>query len=150
MFFDNTPSGSSDSTFEGLGMPLIGGGDDETMGESSFKINWNDIINQAFGIGSQAISAYSGQNTGTQIGYNPQSQSVFAIHQNPRNFDDRVGGYPQTYTPQQYAAMQQGGAGATVGGGIDGIFNWLMANPVITFGGIAALYLLFKEPPRRR
>lgn len=140
MFQGSTLSGGS-NTFEG---------DMETMA----GIDWNGIINQAFGIGSHAISAFSGKNSGTQIGYNPQSGSVFAIQQSQpiRNFDDT--GY---YTEQQQYAIANAqrnaaaaGVGGTVGSGVDGVFNWLMANPLITFGGIAALYLLMKEPPRRR
>jgi hypothetical protein len=147
MFFEqsNTLAGS-DNTFDGLG------GDMETMGlidyGSSGGINWNNIINQAFGIGSQAIAAFSGKNTGTQIGYNPASQSVFAIqpNQSPR-FDDTPTYYAQGQQPAGYGPQ---GVGGTVGSGVDGIFNWLMSNPLITFGGIAALFLLFREPPRRR
>ena len=139
MFFEqsNTLAGS-ENTFDGLS------GDMETME----GIDWNNIINQAFGIGSHAISAFSGRNSGTQIGYNPASQSVFAIQTNPTpRFDDTQVYYAQGQQPAGYGPQ---GVGGTVGSGVDGIFNWLLSNPVITFGGIAALYLLFKEPPRRR
>ncbi len=139
MFFEqsNTLAGS-ENTFEGLA------GDMETMD----GIDWNNIINQAFGVGSQAISAFSGRNSGTQIGYNPASQSVFAIQaSNTRGFDETPIYYAQG---QQQAGYGPQGVGGTVGSGVDGIFNWLMSNPLITFGGIAGLYLLFKEPPRRR
>lgn len=161
MFQGSTLSGS-ENTFDGLGLALLGGGDDETMGipiggveTYSSGINWNNIINQGFGIGSQLISAFSGQHGGTQIGYNPASQSVFAITPTRSNYDDgpvyaSANSPYATLTPQQVAALQQGGVGSTVGSGVDGIFNWLMSNPLITFGGIAALYLLFREPPRRK
>src|SRR5687767_527722 len=166
MFFEkqHTFAGSSDSTFEG-GLA----GDMETMGGFGFdwggiatnvnsalgsgnnSINWNNIINQAFGIGSQAISAFSGRNTGTQIGYNPASQSIFAIQPNPRtSFDDGPVYYAQGQPGVPAGYGPQGGVGGTVGSGVDGIFNWLMSNPLINCGDIAALYLLFKEPPRRR
>src|SRR5687767_4769882 len=110
MFFEqsNTLAGGGDSTFEG---------DMETME----GIDWNNIINQAFGVGSQAISAFSGRNTGTQIGYNPSSQSVFAIIQpsNPRpNFDD---GPVYNPAPGQQGPVQQygpAGVGGTVGSGV--------------------------------
>lgn len=167
MFFDNTLRGS-DNTFEGHGIPLLGGGDDETMGgwwsgilsstANLFPkqgINWNQIINQGFGIGSQAISAFSGAHGGTQIGYNPSSQSVFAIQQTQptTNFGATANPYAGMSPAQiqaAQAAIRTSGAGAALGGGLDGIFNWLMANPLIAFGGVAALFLLFKEPPRRK
>jgi hypothetical protein len=111
-------------------------------GEGNFgDIDWNSIINRSFDLGSQFMQSYGGRTVGTQT-YGSGGQ-IFAVQTKP-SYDDSY----------QYAVptnvQQSAGVGGTVGGGVDGIFNWLMANPVITFGGIAALYLLFKEPPRRR
>lgn len=111
-------------------------------------IDWNAVINQGFAIGSQAINAYSGQNTGTQIGYNPNQGGVFAIQGNQSG-----GGYSNPYanmTPQQIAAYQQGSLGSAAGSGIDGILDWVGKNPMIVLGGAAGAYLLFKPPPGRR
>jgi hypothetical protein len=109
-------------------------------------IDWSAIISRGFDLGSQAIAAW-GRNPTTQSAYDPRNNSVFQLSPN------QSGSYSSPYsnlTPQQLAALQSGGVGSTVGSGVDGIFNWLMSNPVITFGGLAALYLLFREPPRRR
>jgi hypothetical protein len=108
-----------------------------TMGD----IDWNAIINRGFDLGSQFMQSYGGRTVGTQT-YGSGGQ-IFAVQAKP-TYDDSY-----QYTVPT-SVQQPGGVGGTVGSGVDGIFNWLMANPVITFGGIAALYLLFKEPPRRR
>lgn len=110
---------------------------------SSRPPNWLSVFNTSAALASQAIGAW-GRNPTTQIG----SGGVFQI-----GGGATAGNFPNPYsglTPQQLSAMQSGGVGGTIGGGVDGIVNWLMANPVITFGGIAALFLLFREPPRRR
>lgn len=85
------------------------------------SIDWNAIINQGFAIGSQAINAYSGQNTGTQIGYNPNQGGVFAIQGNAAN---GVINAP-SWTPQQIAEYQRNSLGSAAGSGIDGILDWV-------------------------
>lgn len=115
----------------------------ELEGGSGSKIDWNSIINRGFDLGSQFMQSYGGRTVGTQT-YGSGGQ-VFAVQAKPA-YDDSY-----QYTMPANTNMQGGGGvGSTVGGGVDGIFNWLMANPLITFGGIAGLYLLFREPPRRR
>ena len=109
-----------------------------TMGD----IDWNSIINRGFDLGSQFMQSYGGRTVGTQT-YGSGGQ-IFAVQTKPSYDDGPV------YTGVPTNMQQVGGVGGTVGSGVDGIFNWLMSNPLITFGGIAALYLLFKEPPRRR
>lgn len=111
-------------------------------GSGGTRIDWNAIINRGFDLGSQFMQSYGGRTVGTQT-YGSGGQ-VFAVQAKPA-YDDSY-----QYTMPANANMQGGGVGSTVGGGVDGIFNWLMSNPLITFGGIAALYLLFREPPRRR
>jgi len=116
-----------------------------TMGqisEGGGGIDWNQIINRSFDLGSQFMQSYGGRTVGTQT-YGSGGQ-VFAIQAKP-SYDDSY-----QYTLPNAGVQTTGGVGGTVGSGVDGIFNWLMANPLITFGGIAALYLLFREPPRRR
>jgi hypothetical protein len=120
-----------------------------TSGSPRSSIDWNGIINQGFALGSHAISAFSGQNSGTQIGYN-RSQGVFAIQGNQPSGNYSASPYAGMSAEQMAAYQRSAGVGGTVGSGVDGIFNWLMSNPLITFGGIAGLYLLFREPPRRR
>ncbi len=117
---------------------------DDTLGStvaSNNSIDWNNIISRGFDLGSQFMQSYGGRTVGTQT-YGSGGQ-IFAIQARPT--------YDESY---QYAPVgnQQltGGVGGTVGSGIDGVFSWLMSNPIITFGGIAAVYLLFREPPRRR
>jgi len=112
---------------------------------SGSGINWNNVLNQGFALASQAFNSFGGQTVGTQFASNPNAGGIFALQSRPA-YDDSY-----RYTPTvQNAVGQTGGVGGTVGSGIDGIFNWLMSNPLITFGGIAGLYLLFREPPKRR
>lgn len=134
------------NTFDLAGNGTLGFTFDSTFTPPRTPLDWNNIINQGFAIGSQIIGAF-GRNPTTQIGYNPATGGIFAI-----GGQQQVPPYQNPYaglTADQVRQLQ-GGVGSTVGGGIDGIVNWLLANPVITFGGIAALYLLFREPPRRR
>lgn len=122
----------------------------EIAGSSSMPrnpIDWNGVINQGFALASQAFNSFGGQTVGTQFATNRTQGGIFALQPTA---NQGGGGYQPTYTPEQLAAMQGGGVGGTIGGGVDGIFNWLMSNPLITFGGIAAIYLLMKEPPRSR
>jgi hypothetical protein len=128
-------------------------GDWPTNNPNSRPPNWLTVFNSSVGLASQAIAAW-GRSPSTQVasGYNSGVFTIQAIH--PANFDDRLpmSPYPQYQTAQNATVLGQGvyGPGSTIGGGIDGIFNWLLSNPLITFGGIAALFLLFREPPRRR
>ena len=148
MFFQNPHNSFNDDT-----MGLDWGGIASSIGNTvkgaggGSGINWSNIINQGFGIGSQAISAYSGQNSGTQIGYNPASQSVFAI--TPSN-QMNPGGYQNPY-----AAAGPSGSFGPAGGGIaedafGGITSFISRNPLPIAAGLLGVYLLMREPPRRR
>lgn len=109
-------------------------------------IDWNAIISRGFDLGSQAMQSFGGRTVGTQT-YG-SSSGVMAINAQPQS-----GGYDQAALAQQYAllaAQRDGGPGSTIGGGVDGVLNWMLANPVYPLVGVAALYLLFREPPRRR
>ena len=112
------------------------------------NIDWNSIINQGFGIGSQLIGAF-GKRPTTQIAYGAD-RGIFAI-QGPAGSD--AGGYPVNpyagMSPQQMAAYQAS-LGGGVGSGIDGVINWIGRNPMIVLGGAIGAYLLFKDPPGRR
>lgn len=139
----NAASGGTDTMgfldfgFEDFGNPNGGHG-----------IDWQSIINAGFSIGSQAIGAW---------GHNPTQQI-------------NVGGFPvgQGYSPQailqaqaantaaQNAALyaqQHGGAGAG-GVGLDdaatSITSFITRNPLLVAGGVLGLFLLMREPPRRR
>ncbi|MDI1241213.1 MAG: hypothetical protein PSX80_04755, partial [bacterium] len=121
---------------------------DDTLGmftpveSGGSSVNWNNVINQGFALASQAFNSFGGQTVGTQFASNPSAGGVFALQAKPA-YDDSY-----RYTPTTAQVQTTGGVGGTVGSGVDGIFNWLMSNPLITFGGIAGLYLLFREPPR--
>lgn len=112
------------------------------------RIDWNSIIQQGFAVGSQAINAWSGQNGGVQVGYNPAQGGVFAIQSNQPNQpvyqDPRV-----NMTPQQLQAYNNS-IGGGVGSGIDGALNWVTQNPLLVGGVALGAYLLFKDPPRSR
>ena len=114
---------------------------------SNPSINWNAIIQQAFALGSHAISAFSGQNTGTQIGYNPNQGGVFAIQPNIAA-GGNVGNQPIYQTPEQLAYQRkQAGLLEDAGGGI---MAFIEKYPIPIAGGVLALFLLFKDPPRSR
>lgn len=111
-------------------------------------INWNAVINQGIALGSHAISAFSGQHTGTQIGYNVSQGGVFAI--TPR-YDETpyYGGGYGNLSPQQLAALQaaQGGVAEDALGSIT---RFVSDHPIMIGGIVLGLYLLNREPPRRR
>ena len=115
------------------------------------RIDWNAIIQQGFAVGSQAINAWSGQNGGVQVGYNPSSGGVFAIH--PQALQQTTNaGYVDPmagWTPEQRVAYQKS-VGGGVGSGIDGALKWAGENPFIVGGVALGAYLLFKDPPRSR
>jgi len=131
----------------GFGPDIIGG-DGTEYPSSGGGLDWQSIINQGFGIGSQIIAGW-GRNQTQQLGaggvpvgggYSP-SQILGAAGNIVRNTTpvNNAGGVPNS-----------GGIGNTVGSGLDGIFNWAATNPVPVFIGIAGLFLLFRQPPGRR
>lgn len=123
-----------------------GGGSSGSSGRT--PLDWNAIINQAFAVGSHAISAFSGQNTGTQVGYN-RSQGVFAIQGRP----PEQSGYTNPYagmSPEQIAALQRSQSGGGLDSGLNAALNWISNNPLVLAGVGVGLYLLMREPPRSR
>lgn len=131
MFFNNfTP---------GVGSWGSGGGN---------PIDWMQIINQGFGLGSQAISAW-GRNPTQQVGNVStvgigQGYSPAAIAQSQAN---------AIAAAQQQALLQQGRAGAG-GVGLDdaatSITSFITRNPLLVGAVVLGAVLLFREPPRRR
>ena len=115
--------------------------------KSGSSIDWGNVINQGFALASQAFNSFGGRTVGTQFGYNPTKGGIYALA--VPAYEGPGGGIGDaTRTAQKNE--EDRGPGSTLGSGLDGVLGWLMANPVITFGGVAALYLLFKEPPRRK
>lgn len=137
-----------DGSDQTLGLIDIGIGT-SNPNRSYNPLDWNGIINRGFDLASQAFQSFGGRTVGTQT-YGSGGQ-IFAI--NTQNQGGGYSGNPYgSMTAEQIAAYQraQSRVGGTIGSGVDGIFDWLMENPLITFGGIAAIYLLMREPPRRR
>lgn len=113
-------------------------------------INWNAIIQQAFAVGSHAISAFSGQNTGTQVGYNTGQGGVFAIQPNVQNAGGGYSGAP-VYTPEQLAMLSRNNGNGGIGeDAFASITEFVQKYPVQIGAGVLALYLLMREPPKRR
>lgn len=110
--------------------------------------DWQSIVNQGFNAASQIFSAW-GRNPSQQVlngqpiggGYSP-SQVLGAAGQLQNN----------ALTAQQQAALLAGNQ--TRSNSLDGIFGSLTTtisnNPLIFAAGAVGLYLLFREPPRRR
>lgn len=146
MFFNRTGHNFSDGTM-GIDWGSIASNVSGAIGAAGggSGINWTNVINQGFGIGSQAISAFSGQNSGTQIGYNPASQSVFAI--TPSNQLS-----PGGYAPYPASAGSQGfgPSGGVAEDAFGSLTGFVSRNPLIIAAGALGVYLLMKEPPRRR
>ena len=114
--------------------------------------NWLTVFNQSVGLASQAMSAW-GRNPSTQIGQQ-YSGGVFTIQGLRPVYDDRMIPYANsgTQVPMNYGQPQNVGSavGRGVGSGIDAALAWATSNPMFVIGTGLALYLLFKEPPRRR
>lgn len=114
------------------------------------RIDWNNIINQGFGIGSQIITA-TGKNPSTQFGFNPATGGIFAI--GGQQLGQQGANYASNpyanMTPQQLAAYQQS-IGGGVGSGIDGALSWVQKNPLLVGGVVLGAFLLFRQPPGRR
>ena len=135
-----------------LGDTLSTLGDWPVLNPNTRPPNWLTVFNQSVGLASQAISAW-GRNPSTQVGQQ-YSGGVFTIQAIRPAYDDTTmyqrGIQTNPYagfTPDQLAALQRGGAAEDALGSIG---NFVSAHPLMVFGGIAALFLLFKEPPRRR
>lgn len=115
--------------------------------------NWLTVFNQSVGLASQAISAW-GRNPSAQI-QQQYSGGVFTIQGLRPVYDDRLVPYANsgTQVPMNYGGQPQNvgsAVGMGVGTGIDAALGWATSNPMFVIGAGLALYLLFKEPPRRR
>jgi hypothetical protein len=112
-------------------------------------INWMDIINRGFDVGSQAIGAW-GRNPSQQVG-NYATKGIGGGYA-PAAVQQYSNPYANMTPAQQQAliAAQGGGVGSTVGSGVDGMFDWMQRNPLPVFLGIGAAFLLFMKPPGRR
>ena len=116
--------------------------------------NWLTVFNQSVGLASQAISAW-GHNPSTQVGQQ-YSGGVFTIQAIRPAYDDTTAYYRNVQSnpyaglnAQQLAVLtaQRGGVAEDALGSLG---NFVSAHPLMVFGGIAAVYLLMSEPPRRR
>lgn len=160
-FFETDTLGDTIFTIEPTGSPVwtagatatnptIYGGTNPTYGGGGSSVNWNNIWNNIFGVGSQAIAAW-GNNPTQQVG----NYGTVGIGQ----------GYSPAAIGQSYAqiaaaqAQQQQYAGGirpnTAGGlGLDdaagSITSFITRNPLLVAGGVLGVYLLMREPPRRR
>jgi hypothetical protein len=136
-WYDNVPPFSS------------GGGTYNDGVRSSGGINWNNVLDLGFGLGSQIVQA-QGRNPTQQIG----GAGVVGIG----------GGYNPSSVLQAGAAYNRGAgqvpiyaaAGAGVHGGgvaedtVGSLSRIVAQHPLMIFGGIAALFLLYRQPPGRR
>jgi len=118
-------------------------------GETLSGIDWNSVINQGFAIGSQAIGAF-GKRPTTQVAAGPGG--IFAI--NPANpaYSEVPQGYYQLAAQQQTAALlaQQNSNRVGADDAISSIVSYVERNPLFVGAIALGLFLLFKEPPRRR
>ena len=129
---------------------------DGTMGINYFedaasnpsRIDWNAIINQAFGVGSQAISAFSGAHGGIQVAYNPAQGGVFAIQPNAvqPTYNDPYAGMSQA----QINSLQRTSGGGVAEDAFGSITNFVSEHPLVLAAGALGVYLLMKDPPRSR
>ena len=124
-------------------------GPNPTYGGGGSGVNWNNIWNNIFGVGSQAIAAW-GNNPTQQVG----NYGTVGIGQ----------GYSPAAIGQSYAqiaaanaqqqAMYGSGRPQSQANSLDGIFgsltNTISNNPLIFAGAAVGLYLLFRQPPGRR
>lgn len=131
--------GWTEPGYSGTEYPSSGGG-----------LDWQSIINQGFGAASQIFAAW-GRNPTQQTGvggvpigggYSP-AQVLGAAGQLNQNAN---------LSAQQQAALLAANQSRT--NSLDGIFGSLTTtisnNPLIFAAGAVGLYLLFREPPRRR
>lgn len=117
-----------------------------TQTQSGGGSNVQGYFNTVASLVSQWLTAY-GRNPTTQL--SPSGQITGIANPN------LLAAY-NAQTTQALATTQQPNyqnnstVGGSLGSGLDGIINWAVSNPVYVFLGIAGIYLLFREPPRRR
>ena len=145
MFFntDNTLGDLFDFGFGFDGTPNT----NTTTTTESRDPHWLDIFNTASGLASQIIAAI-GKRPTTQIG-------VGGVTALPNSLGQTgyygTGQYPTTQQ-NPYGASQNVGqsVGSSLGSGLDGVFNWAVQNPLLVGGFALGVFLLFRDPPRRR
>ena len=109
---------------------------------------WQTVLNQSVGLTSQIIGAY-GHNPTQQIypGYGPIGGGY-----NPTSQNQSIAQILAASQAQQYALQHGGTSGSGVGldDAATSITSFITRNPLLVAGGVAALFLLFREPPRSR
>lgn len=116
---------------------------DGTLG----AIDFNSIINQGFGIGSQLIASL-GKRPTQQIGYSPGT-GLFAIG-TPATGYDSASYQTGQLTAAQYAQLQGAQRGGVAEDAVSSITSFVSRNPLLVGAALLGTYLLFREPPRRR
>lgn len=139
------------TTFPSNNNPVIGNVNIGTGGSSSSSSSSNNggTFGAIISLISQGLGGWT-RNPTSQIVVNGGQVSALPTFQAQANMS--VPQY-QTYSPplgSTAVGTPAASAGGAVGSGIDGILQWAMANPLFVFLGIGGMFLLFREPPRRR
>ncbi len=113
-----------------------GGGSSNTQG----------YFNTVASLVSQWLTAY-GRNPTTQL--SPSGQITGIANPNLLAAYNAQTQQTQALAPYQNQNLNNSPGGA-LGSGLDGIITWATNNPIYVFLGIAGVYLLMREPPRRR
>jgi len=124
---------------------IIGGGDWGSGGGSG--INWQSVINQGFGLGSQAIGAW-GHNPTQQIG----GAGVLGIGQgySPAAILNASGGMQRPPTGVISNPGLTGANGGVAEDALGSLSRFVTQHSGMVFIGIAAMFLLYRQPPSRR
>lgn len=117
----------------------------------SGPIDWQSVINQGFAVGSQAIAAF-GKKPSTQVAAGPGG--VFSINPANPTYSQVPPGYYDIAAQQQTAALlaaqQQNRNGLGADDAIGSVLQFVQRNPLFVGAIALGLFLLFKEPPKRR
>lgn len=103
--------------------------------------NQPSVWDKVFSLGSQAIAGFAPNQTVQTVG------GQVPVYDPTNGSGGRTASQVQV---QSDYTNQNNSVGQGIGSGIDGVFSWMMANPIIPIGAGVMLYLLFKEPPGRR
>jgi len=117
---------------------ILNGGTTTTTTSTNSDHKFDSII----GIISQGLSAF-GTHTNTQI---TPTNGVSAIASTIPQQQQVI--YQPATTGTGVTSVNS--AGSALGSGLDGIFNWALANPLYIFLGLGGYFLLTREPPRSR
>ncbi len=139
------------TTFPSGSGPIIGNvtiGTTQGSSSSSGSGSNNGTFGAIISLISQGLGGWT-RNPTSQIVVNGGQVTALPTYQAQANMS--VPQY-QTYSPPlgSQVGVPAASAGGAVGSGIDGILQWATANPIFVFLGIGGLFLLFREPPRRR